>query len=362
MVKTREVFLEAGKITIEERELPKLGANEVLIETHMASVCGSERYFYRGIIVPPEHKARGRYIPPKYRKPASSLRCPLGHEGGGTIIEVGSAVGEYLYHPGRRIQVGDRVSFYTPTYTDYTLTEAVSTSGLSVQPIPEEFSFEAGCLFEPFGCAGYAALHMGVKPGDIVSINGCGFSGLVLMQGALKHGASEIVALDIVERKLEVARRLASRFKARFHAINPYKEDYVARVNEITDDEGVDVATENIGGTGTGIRQALDQVKHNGILALYGDNYAPFPNFPFHRFHEDGLEIRTLNAVHYNELQNVMNVNEAYRAAARGAFDEFWPILWENSDRHKLGEIAEVFAKESENLEKQSSIKTIFTP
>jgi len=45
MVRTREVFLEAGEITVEERELPELKPNEFLIETHMASVCGSERYF-----------------------------------------------------------------------------------------------------------------------------------------------------------------------------------------------------------------------------------------------------------------------------------------------------------------------------
>ncbi len=361
MAKTREVFLESGKITIEERELPKLKPNEVLIKTHMASVCGSERYFYRGITVPPEHKARGRYIPSKYRKPGSDRR-PLGHEGGGIVVEVGSAVRDYLYHPGRRVQVGDKVSLYRPTYTDYTIVEVVSPSGFSVQPIPEGVSFEAGCLFEPFGCAGYATLHMGVVPGDIVSINGCGFSGLVMLQGALKRGASEVIAVDVVDRKLEIARSLASKFKARFHAINPYKEDPVEKVNAITDNEGVDVATDNVGGTGIGIRQALDQVKHNGILVIYGDNYAPFPSFPFHRFHEDGLEIRNLNAVHYNELQNIINVNEAYRAAARGAFDEFWPILWENSARYKLDEIAEVFANEAENLETQGSIKTIFTP
>ena len=96
MVKTRYVFLETGKVTIEERELPKLGPHEILVKTHMASVCGSERYYYRGIRVRPEDEARGRYIPPKYRKVGPKLNRPLGHEGGGTIVEVGSAVDEYL--------------------------------------------------------------------------------------------------------------------------------------------------------------------------------------------------------------------------------------------------------------------------
>jgi threonine dehydrogenase-like Zn-dependent dehydrogenase len=369
LVTTREVFLKPGKITVEERELPPIKPHQVLVKTHQASVCGSERYHYRGIVVSPEYKARGRYIPKQFKVAAPSVqkdgttRSALGHEGGGTIVEVGSAVREYLYHPGRKIKVGDKVSLYTPTYSDYAIVDGIGVGGAwSIQPIPEGVTFDVGCLFEPFGCAGWAALHLGVMPGDIVSINGCGFSGLVLMQGAIKHGASAIIAVDIVEKKLDIARQLVSTSKAKFYAINPRKEDYVQRVNDITDGEGVDVATENVGGTAIGIKQAVDQVRHNGIVALYGDNYVPFPNFHFHRFHEDGLDIRPLNAVHYNELQNVMNLNEAYRAAERGVFDEFWPLLWENSANYKLDQIADVFEDEAQNIEAQTSIKTRFTP
>lgn len=369
MVNTREVFLEPGKISIEDSKLPEIKPHQVLVKTHMASICGSERYHYRGIVVAPEYKARGRYIPSKYRKEKTTIakggvkRRAFGHEGGGTIVQVGSAVREYLYHPGHKIQVGDRVSLFTPTYCDYAIVDSIGVgSSWSIQPIPEGVPFEVGCLYEPFGCVGWAAVHMDVKPGDLVAVNGCGFSGLVMMQGALKHGASEIIALDIVDGKLEIARKLVSKFKAKFYSINPRKEDYVDRVNEITDDEGVDVATENVGGTAIGIKQALDEVKHNGTLALYGDNYVPFPSFHFHRFHEDGLKIQTLNAVHYNELQNILNLNEAYRAQVRGVFDEVWPLIWENSTKHKLDEIIQVFAKEAENLDAQTSIKTTFTP
>ncbi len=368
-VKTREVFLEPGKITIAERTLPPLKPHQVLVRTHMASICGSERYHYRGIAVAPEYRARGRYVPPAYREDRGTAAAggakpqALGHEGGGTIVEVGSAVREYLYHPGHKVQVGDRVSLFTPTYCDYAIVDGIGVGGAwSIQPIPEDVAFEVGCLFEPFGCAGWAALHLGVVPGDVVAINGCGFSGLILMQGALKHGASAIIALDVVDAKLEVARQLVSKFPAKFHGINPRREDYVDRVNAITDGEGVDVATENVGGTGIGIKQALDQVKHNGLLALYGDTYVPVPEFHFHRVHEDGLRIRPLNAVHYNELQNIQNLNEAYRAQRRGVFDEVWPLIWAHSSHHRLDDIADVFAQEAEDLEKQGSIKTTFTP
>ena len=59
MVDTRVVYLEPGQIKLETITLPQLKSNQVLVKTHQASVCGSERYFYRGITVRPEDEARG---------------------------------------------------------------------------------------------------------------------------------------------------------------------------------------------------------------------------------------------------------------------------------------------------------------
>ena len=368
MVRTREVFLRPGEILMKERELPELKSYEILVRTHQASICGSERYYYRGVLVKPEDEARHRYIPSKYRKKAShgetagewSSARPLGHEGGGTVIDAGSAVAEYVYHPGHKVQVGDRVGNLGgwPTYSDY----GVVSNLQGVQPIPDGVPMDVGCLYEPFGCAGFAALHMGAMPGDIVSVNGCGFAGMMLIQGALKHGASMIIGVDIVERKLLNAGKLVAKFKAKYRPVNPREEDYNRVVNELTDDEGVDVACDCVGGTGIGVKQSLDQVRHNGTLALYGDNYAKYPDFSFNRFHEDGLQIRNLNAMHYNELSSIMNCYEAYRAQVRGVFDEVWPIVWENSSTHALNEIAEVFSDESKSLDQQASIKTVIKP
>jgi threonine dehydrogenase-like Zn-dependent dehydrogenase len=131
-------------------------------------------------------------------------------------------------------------------------------------------------------------------------------------------------------------------------------------VDEITRGAGVDVAVEAVGGTGVGIKQALGMVRHNGILSLYGDNYAPVQDFCFHRFHEDGLEVRNLNAVHYTKLRSVENMREAYRAVARGVFD--LDIIFESSVRYPLDEIDKVFEREAEDLDAQGSLKTLIIP
>ena len=355
MVDTRTVYLEPGKLTIETIRLPDLEPNQVLVQTHQASVCGSERYFYRDINVRPRDEARGG---PDTQLGASGAddhpehaypMGPLGHEGGGTIVEVGSGVDEYL--GGGKVQVGDRVgSLIYPTYTDYW-----ATNVSCVQPIPEGVSFEVGCLYEPLGCAAWAALHMGVKLGDVVAINGVGFAGNIMLQGAIKSGASQVIAVDVEPTKLAIADKLGAD-----HIIDANQVDAREAVDEITRGEGVDIAVEAVGGTGVGIVQALDMVRHNGIMALYGDSYAPVKEFCFHRFHEDGLEIRNLNAVHYTKLRAVENMRQAYRAVQRNVFD--LDIIFANSVEYKLDDIADVFVREAEALDQQNSLKTIITP
>jgi threonine dehydrogenase-like Zn-dependent dehydrogenase len=355
MVDTRIVYLEPGKMTIETMTLPELKPTQVLVKAHQASICGSERYFYQGITVRPEDEAKGG--------PGTFLGAgradgrdrhayplgPLGHEGGGTIVEMGSAVEEYL--GGGKVSVGDRVgSLIYPTFTDYWVTDIGHA-----QPIPDSVSFEVGCLYEALGCAGWAAIHMGVKLGDVVAVNGVGFAGNIMLQGAIKSGASKVIAVDVVPSKLEIAKKLGAD-----HVINAKDVDPVEAVNELTSGLGVDVAVEAIGGTGVGIVQALGMVRHNGIIAIYGDNYMPVKDFCFNRFHEDGLLIRNLNGVHFTRLQSVENMREAYRAVERGVFN--LDIIFENSVTYKLDEIGEVFKKETENIDQQSSLKTLIIP
>ncbi len=200
------------------------------------------------------------------------------------------------------------------------------------------------------------AIHAGVKLGDVVAVNGARLRrSSILLQGALKSGASKVIAVDVVPAKLEIARQLGAE-----HVINANEVDPVEAVLELTHGEGVDVAIEAIGGTGIGIVQGLGMLRHNGLLALYGDNYAPVKEFCFHRFHEDGIEVRNLNAVHYTRLRSVENMREAYRAVERGVFN--LDIIFENSVKYRLDEIAEVFAAETKDVERQASLKTLIIP
>jgi L-iditol 2-dehydrogenase len=355
MIDTRVVYLEPGKLRVETITLPELKPNQILVKTHQASVCGSERYFYRGINVSTVDEARGGVEnvlgshPAAGQRPHAYPMGPLGHEGGGTVVAVGSAVDGYL--GGGTVRVGDRVgSLIYPTYTDYWVTDPTN-----VQPIPEGVSFEVGCLYEPLGCAAWAALHMGVKLGDTVAVNGVGFAGNILLQGAVKSGASRVIAIDVQKRKLEIARHLGADDVINAAEVNP-----VEVVNDLTHGEGVDVAVEAAGGDGAGIVQALGMVRHNGIVSLYGDTYTPIRQLALHRVHEDALEIRSLAGVHVTKLRSIENMKEAYRAVQRGVFN--LDIIFSNSVRYTLEQIGEVFASETASAEAQGSLKTLIMP
>jgi hypothetical protein len=101
-------------------------------------------------------------------------------------------------------------------------------------------------------------------------------------------------------------------------------------------------------------------VAHNGVLALYGDNYVPIEEFCFHRFHEDALEVQNLASMHYTELQAVEYAREAFRTVERDVFD--LDTVLEHSDRYSLDELPEVFAEETGSPDEQASLKTIIEP
>ncbi|MCB0109041.1 MAG: zinc-binding dehydrogenase, partial [Caldilineaceae bacterium] len=111
---------------------------------------------------------------------------------------------------------------------------------------------------------GAAVNTAGVQPGDKVAVIGTGGVGLNAVQGAALAGASQIIAVDIEDRKLE----LASSFGAT-DAVNPKDGDPVQAVLDLTDGVGVDYAIEVIGNVKT-IEQAYGMIRRHGTVVVVG--------------------------------------------------------------------------------------------
>jgi S-(hydroxymethyl)glutathione dehydrogenase/alcohol dehydrogenase len=111
---------------------------------------------------------------------------------------------------------------------------------------------------------GAALRTAGLEAGQTVAVFGCGGVGLSIVQGARIGGASQIIAVDVFETKLEMARRLGAT-----HVVNSADDDAVKAVRRLTNGAGVDHAFEAVGNT-TLVRQCIESLAIRGTATIVG--------------------------------------------------------------------------------------------
>jgi threonine 3-dehydrogenase len=131
--------------------------------------------------------------------------------------------------------------------------------------LPPGVGFEEGAVFEPFGVAVHAIERVGIQPGDVVLVMGAGPIGIFAQQIAKVAGASTVIAAELKQFRLDLARKIES---ADVY-VNTEKEDIVKRTMELTNGRGADVVIELAGAPITTV-QALQAVKKCGRVALVG--------------------------------------------------------------------------------------------
>jgi S-(hydroxymethyl)glutathione dehydrogenase / alcohol dehydrogenase len=240
-LKTKAAILTAlnAPLIIDEVDVPPLECGQVLVEVHCSGICGAQLGEIAGV------KGPDKFLPHL-----------MGHEGGATVVETGPGVttvrnGDHVvmhWRKGAGIQAkpasyqwnGRTVNAgWVTTFNEYAV---VSENRLTV--IPEDVDFEIAALM---GCAVTTALGLinndaQVRIGQSVAVLGCGGVGLNVVQGAAMVSADPIIAIDIYDHKLEMARQFGAT-----HAINAAKTDMRDEVRKISGPEGVDVFVENTG-------------------------------------------------------------------------------------------------------------------
>lgn len=285
------VSWEAGtSYKMEEVELAPPKATEVLVEVVATGVCHTDT------------AAQGGHM-------GVPFPIVLGHEGSGIVREVGEAVtgfqpGDHVViaccrcdhcdpcyegHPGEcedipRLNFGGamedntcRISkdgkdigtfFGQSTFATYAI--ANEKNLVKIDP-----SLDLK-LYGPLGCGittGSATVLETIHPkfGSTIAVYGCGAVGLSAVMAAKISSCSKIIAVDINEERLALAKELGAT-----HTINSRDKDIVEAIHELTGGRGVTYGLDATGNSGVVVK-ALSALEKSGELVLVGAGYQPAP-------------------------------------------------------------------------------------
>lgn len=320
------ILNKAYDIELVEKEIV-CGEDDIIVKNHLMGICGSDKSFYRG------------FMPPKTAEFRQDPKFPfmLGHESGGTVVEVGNRVSEF--------SVGDKVIAFG---WNNNFAEYFSAKAFQLQPVPFNLDMDIASLGEPIACAMYSGLNSGVQLGDTVVVMGAGFAGQIIAQCAKMKGAFKVIVVDILEGKLNLAKQLGADI-----VINSMEENPIEIVKAITNGVGADVVIE-VAGTAESINTASEIIKHNGKFVFYSWITTPV-TLDISRWHDDGIEFINTCLVHHTWQERFVWVPNALRPVAQGLID-IKPLI---TDYFKLDDIKKGFDLADKD---DSAIKIVFRP
>jgi L-iditol 2-dehydrogenase len=255
---------------------PQIGPEEVLVSVKACGICGSDIHGMDG--------SSGRRQPP----------IIMGHEAAGEISRIGAAVTNW--------QPGDRVTFDSMVYCgkcpsclsgatnlcphrnvlgvstgEYrrhgAFAEYVAVPQHILYRIPAGIPYEQAAFAEPISIALHGVARVPLKKGDSAVVVGAGLIGLLVIQALKAKGAGMVIAVDIDEKRLALAKELGAD-----HSLIS-GDEVPAKVRELVgNDDGADVAMEVVG-FGPTMKLAVECVRKGGSIGCVGNLKAevPFP-------------------------------------------------------------------------------------
>jgi S-(hydroxymethyl)glutathione dehydrogenase/alcohol dehydrogenase len=257
------ILVEQGKpLVVDEVELPKLiEVGQVLVKVHFSGICGSQLGEIDGA------KGEDKFLPHM-----------LGHEASGTVMEIGAGVkhvkpGDVVvlhWRKGLGIEGappnyrwrGQKLNAgWIATFNEYAI---VAENRMTV--ISTDIDLEVAALF---GCAvttGFGVIENNAKVriGEAVVVFGAGGIGLNIVQAANLVGAYPVIAIDIFDNRLALAKTMGAS-----HLINSKTHDAKTEIERVTGPQGVDAFIDNTGQP-TIIELGYEITKPQGRVILVG--------------------------------------------------------------------------------------------
>lgn len=264
-------------LEIYEVDIPPLQFGQTLVKVECSGICGKQI-----------DEITGRQGPDAY------LPHLLGHEGAGTVVDVGPGVkkvkagdrvvmhwvkGSGIDSPPPRFRHKDREisAGWVTTFSEHTI-----ASENRLTPVGAAFGFDVLALL---GCAvttglGIVFNNARLMPGQSLAVFGVGGVGLNVIQGGELVNAYPLVAIDVNDEKLQLAQRFGAT-----HVINAEKTDVLATLKEISQGRNFDAVVDTTGATK--VREtAYSATANKGVTVFCGVPFAgekiSIDSFPLH--------------------------------------------------------------------------------
>jgi 2-desacetyl-2-hydroxyethyl bacteriochlorophyllide A dehydrogenase len=257
-----------GEYKYETVDTPSAGKGEVVIKVEACGICAGDVKAWDG--APMFWGGDGQ---PCY------VKTPVipGHEFVGIVVEVGEGVTEY--------EIGDRLisEQIVPcnecrfcNHGQYWMCEKHDIYGFQNNvnggmaefmkfpvnsinhKVPHDLTIEKAILIEPYACSMHAVNRADIQIGDFVVISGAGTLGLGMVTAAKLRGAGTLVAIDMRDDRLEIAKEFGADI-----VLNPSKVNVVDEIKKLTDGYGCDVYIEASGAPASVI-QGLHAIRKLG--------------------------------------------------------------------------------------------------
>ena len=292
----RAVIIDApGSMGVGRLPDPTPKPDELVIRVGACGICGTDLHIVDG------------------DSPLARYPIVPGHEFAGEVVAVGSNVPPGIGTRDTIMTVGTRVAVepnlncghcefcrtghenlclnYAAigVTVDGACAEYVTVPATKAYVLPEQLSFREAALIEPISCAVHGMHRLNPKSGDTFLIVGAGTMGLMLVQLALRGGASKVAVVDLNTQRLQLAEKLGA------HSIQ-------TDINKLLEDEplGFDCVID-VTGVAPAIEGAFAAVKRGGKLLIFGvaSSEARISLSPF-RIYNDEITVLGSMAVLYS--------------------------------------------------------------
>ena len=256
----QQVMQSPGEIIYREVDIPKPGADQVLVKMKRMGICGSDIHVNHGT------------------HPFTSYPVTQGHEVSGEVVEVGSYV--------KKFKTGDRVTIEPQIFCGrchpclhgkYNLCENLKVMGFQstgcasqyfavdeskVTPLPDTLSYDQGAMLEPLAVTVHAAKRYPEVKGAKAVVLGCGPIGILLVQSLKALGAKEVMATDISDYRLKLAKELGADY-----VVNTKDKDFKEEFEKAFGPDKADVIYE-CAGTDITMDQAIQNARKGSTIIL----------------------------------------------------------------------------------------------